>query len=864
MASRRVFDPEEKVEDLRKLRVTDLPTCKRITVPEAAEPAKEAKIQVLIDGLEEAMRKNGRKEKSCPKAGRSSLSTLTDQQRRGKESLLRREKAGELIMVGSDKSGKNIPMSVEMYKLCMEPHIKDDSIHSREEVAQSEKILNGAATQILRAFKCGEDWGHEARLKSACGAKNNEIPSLNQLVKDHKATLKTRPVCRARQAPNGNLGELLCTLLDPFVQEADRDERTEIKSTEELCSDLKATNDRISEAGVQRGRFQQAGRLVVGSKDVEAFYPSMDVDLAAEEVKLEVEESDIDLEMDTEEAALYIACTMTPVEIEQEGLTHVVHKRRHKTGPRPGLTCKAVVGGASQRLDDQAWIPPARRPGRRQKKRMAGCVLRSACRLVMQNHFYTYDNVIRKQTKGGAIGLKLTEKLGRLLMKRHDKKYTQLLRKLDIREEIFDRYVDDETEGLAALDPGVRFEDGKLVMNEDKIEEDERKAEDERTFEVLKAIGNSIFDCIQFTIDVPSLNESGKLPVLDLNLRVVNDQFEHEFFEKPCTSETVIPFTSAHSRKMKMAVLVEEGVRRLRNHSRRLEWERSRRVMEDWSRKLRRSGYPGTMRHEVIKAAVDRYDKMCMEEDEGIRPIHRPRSWKEKERRREKELKRTNWHQSKDNQVSAPLILDPTAGEMTKDMKVVCKDFETVTGWRIPVVERAGRAMRSMAKAEPLKRKGCQRDDCFPCTTGGGNCERNGSGYKISCIRCLRAGRCTEYEGETGSNGYGRGGEQEAGLRLEQEDNALWKHCMVEHDGEHVEFSMEVLQSFHSSMARQVNEGVRIKRSKADCLMNSKSEFHQHPVVRVVPMRGLQQEQGEAVAEQGRGRGRGRRRQGAA
>ena len=79
LASRRVFDPEEKIADLRKLRVTDLPTCKRITVPEAAEPAKEAKIQVLIDGLEEAMRENGRKEKSCPKAGKSSLSTLTDQ-----------------------------------------------------------------------------------------------------------------------------------------------------------------------------------------------------------------------------------------------------------------------------------------------------------------------------------------------------------------------------------------------------------------------------------------------------------------------------------------------------------------------------------------------------------------------------------------------------------------------------------------------------------------------------------------------------------------------------------------------------------------------------------------------------------------
>ena len=90
------------------------------------------------------------------------------------------------------------------------------------------------------------------------------------------------------------------------------------------------------------------------------------------------------------------------------------------------------------------------------------------------------------------------------------------------------------------------------------------------------------------------------------------------------------------------------------------------------------------------------------------------------------------------------------------------------------------------------------------------------------------------------------------------EENPLWKHCMVEHEGEKVEFSMKVLGSFHSAMARQVNEGVRIKRSKADCLMNSKSEFHQHPVVRVVPMRGLQHEQGEAVMEQRRGGGRGR------
>ena len=108
-------------------RVTDLPTCKRITVPESANPTEEAKIQVLIDGLEEVMKKCGKAEAKCLKAGSTQLSTLTAQQLKGKESLQKREKAGELIMTGSDKSDKNVPMSVALYKSCMYEHIEGDS-----------------------------------------------------------------------------------------------------------------------------------------------------------------------------------------------------------------------------------------------------------------------------------------------------------------------------------------------------------------------------------------------------------------------------------------------------------------------------------------------------------------------------------------------------------------------------------------------------------------------------------------------------------------------------------------------------------------------------------------------------------------
>ena len=57
---------------------------------------------------------------------------------------------------------------------------------------------------------------------------------------------------------------------------------------------------------------------------------------------------------------------------------------------------------------------------------MIGCLMQVACKLVMENHFYSYDNKIRKQ-------------------KRHDRKYIEKLAALGLENEDFSRYVDDET-----------------------------------------------------------------------------------------------------------------------------------------------------------------------------------------------------------------------------------------------------------------------------------------------------------------------------------------------------------------------------------------------------------------------------------
>ena len=67
--------------------------------------------------------------------------------------------------------------------------------------------------------------------------------------------------------------------------------------------------------------------------------------------------------------------------------------------------------------------------------------------------------------------------------------------------------------------------------------------------------------------------------------------------------------------------------------------------------------------------------------------------------------------------------------------------------------------------------------------------------------------------------------------RMKHEENAMWKHVLVEHDGNNPEFEMKVLRSFNNCLERQVNEAVRIITTKADLVLNSRSEFCQKLVI---------------------------------
>ena len=140
LACKRVYDETEKVVDFRKKRVTDTGLNKRITLPYPVDTRTEEKIQDLVNDLDEAILRAGREDESGRlRAGKQNPSSLNNDQQRGRENILKREREGELIVVLTDMSGK-------------------------DEVDQAEKQFNGAAAQILKVFKVGEDWHHELKI----------------------------------------------------------------------------------------------------------------------------------------------------------------------------------------------------------------------------------------------------------------------------------------------------------------------------------------------------------------------------------------------------------------------------------------------------------------------------------------------------------------------------------------------------------------------------------------------------------------------------------------------------------------------------------------------------------------------------
>ena len=126
---------------------------------------------------------------------------------------------------------------------------------------------------------------------------------------------------------------------------------------------------------------------------------------------------------------------------------------------------------------------------------------------------------------------------------------------------------------------------------ENQIENDREIPADIRTSRILVEIGNGICEFIKLTVDSPSMNESGWMPLLDLQCMVKNNQILYKFFKKSMSSKYVMVQISAMPMKIKRNALVQEVIRRLRNTSRSLSWSIKAEILSEFSLSMKMSGW---------------------------------------------------------------------------------------------------------------------------------------------------------------------------------------------------------------------------------------------------------------------------------
>ena len=159
---------------------------------------------------------------------------------------------------------------------------------------------------------------------------NNPPAPLSELRKDHKIYEcevigpPGRPVCGGDVSYNKRLSHLVSMILtDVYVGE-----KTVCTSTEELLAGV----DKLNVDGLD-------STDIIGSADVEALYPSLDIDFAINKVYELFHSSTVEVEgIDYQELGLYLSLNKTDEELKQIGLYETCHKRKAKRGPRPNIT----------------------------------------------------------------------------------------------------------------------------------------------------------------------------------------------------------------------------------------------------------------------------------------------------------------------------------------------------------------------------------------------------------------------------------------------------------------------------------------------------------------------------------------------
>ena len=129
-------------------------------------------------------------------------------------SLQKRIKAGEVIVMRTDKSSKLAITDVETYLKLGAKHISKDQEITMKEVAGMEKDVNGHTAMFIKMTGMGDSWGQSDRMRASTITRSKTLASMFLQLKDHKDELDTRAIVSANNSYTVGLSNILSELLE--------------------------------------------------------------------------------------------------------------------------------------------------------------------------------------------------------------------------------------------------------------------------------------------------------------------------------------------------------------------------------------------------------------------------------------------------------------------------------------------------------------------------------------------------------------------------------------------------------------------------------------------------------------------------
>ena len=803
------YNSSKQTMNLAALRPTDLPFNKDVRIPDRLDDETENKMQSVKNELTTITKQYLAKNQLNNEGA-----NLTGAQKEGLASLSKRE---DIVILQTDKSGRLSVDSKTNYVEASKPHYEKDIDITQEVHEQAQKEANGHSIMWTRILKAGENTNKgNDRIKTNMLVENNDLASLYTLRKDHKECTDAnkgppvRPVCGATNAYNNKLSHLLSMIIKPL----NKLNSSSCSSSEEMMASIQQANEK----GLPTD-------TVVGSLDVKALYPSLDVDLTARVIaNTYMEHSYEIINVDYNELSLYLAINMSPENLASKGLSEFCPTRKHKRGRKPVITGCATNNDADKRY--APWNPPQSLPNNLNAKKMLAEAIYIGIKFTMSNHIYRFDDQIKKQAKGGPIGLELTGEVALIFMAWWDKQFKTKLRENNLQVYAYQRYVDD-------INIIVRTADNKPTDSNC----------DSHTLNMIKNIGDDITPCIKLEADYPSNHEDNKLPILDMkvwptikeetfslegqySVTIKRSTILHEFYQKGIANKSVIHAKSAMSFTSKRTMLTQDILRVLLRCSPHLPWNQVLPHLNHMMTRIQYSGYSEKFRKEVTTSAIQAYDTIRGKEKDGIQPMYRPKNWNVKERAAEKRKKRENWFRKKGENTVIFIPATPHS-ELKKGFDEAIRKSEL----KIKIIERAGKNLKNrLQRSNPFAKKPCNNvTQCVACEPNkGSNCRKNNVTYEFKCDLCGDV-----YVGETSRNLYTRGKEHMYDYSKKNDKSVLYRHAIDKHSDNPTlpTYQAKITGIYTTALTRQIAEATKIGTLGAKAI-NSKLEWRHTKVTR--------------------------------